>query len=400
MPDFAYTARTTAGDKVTGVIQAGTEHEASSLLAGQALFPIDVARQKQKTTFGGKRVSGQLIATTYSQLASLLRSGVPLLRSLKVLQQQSSNEALQDVLQKVHDRVEEGATLAEAMSRHPRVFGEMPVSMVRAGGEGGFLEEALDRVAMFTEQQEDLKSRTAGALAYPAFLAVVGTTVIAVLVIFFVPKFEELFASLRERGELPLVTEWLLWTSHALGGWPGIMGALALAGLFLMLRQYVQTDRGRMLNDYWKLRLPMIGPIFKNLAVARFCRVLGTLLRNGVPILRSLEIASSATSNRVLGEAIDAASQNISSGESLAAPLQTSGHFPVTVIEMISVAEESNSLDTVLVDIADDLERRTTRRLDIFVRLLEPILLLFLAGAVLIVVIALLVPVLKMSMTL
>ncbi len=400
MPDFAYTARTTAGDKVTGVIQAGNEHEASSLLAGQALFPIDVAKQKQKTTFGGKRVSGQLIATTYSQLASLLRSGVPLLRSLKVLQQQSSNEALQDVLQNVHDRVEEGATLAEAMSRHPRVFGEMPVSMVRAGGEGGFLEEALDRVAMFTEQQEDLKSRTAGALAYPAFLAVVGTTVIAVLVIFFVPKFEELFASLRERGELPLVTEWLLWTSHALGGWPGIMGALALAGLFFMLRQYVQTDRGRMLSDHWKLRLPMIGPIFKNLAVARFCRVLGTLLRNGVPILRSLEIASSATSNRVLGEAIDAASQNISSGESLAAPLQTSGHFPVTVIEMISVAEESNSLDTVLVDIADDLERRTTRRLDIFVRLLEPILLLFLAGAVLIVVIALLVPVLKMSMTL
>jgi type II secretory pathway component PulF len=400
MPDFAYIARTTAGEKVTGVISAPSEREATTLLSGKALFPINVAQQKQRISIGGRRVSGQLVATTYSQLASLLRSGVPLLRSLKVLEKQTSNEALQEVLQNVHDRVEEGATLAEAMSRHPRVFGEMPVSMVRAGGEGGFLEEALDRVAMFTEEQEDLKSRTAGALAYPAFLAIVGTTVIAVLVIFFVPKFEELFESLRERGELPILTEWLLWTSHMLGGWPGLVAAVVLVAMFLLLRQYVQTEDGRMVSDRVKLRLPMIGPIFMNLAVARFCRVLGTLLRNGVPILKSLEIASSATSNRVLGQAIEAASLNISSGESLAAPLQTSGHFPATVIEMISVAEESNSLDTVLVDIADGLERRTSRRLDIFVRLLEPILLLFLAGAVLVVVIALLVPVLKMSMTL
>jgi type II secretory pathway component PulF len=400
MPDFAYTARTTAGEKVTGVINAPSEREATTLLSGKTLYPINDDQQKQRTSFGGRRVSGQLVATTYSQLASLLRSGVPLLRSLKVLEKQTSNEALQEVLQNVHDRVEEGATLAEAMARHPRVFGEMPVSMVRAGGEGGFLEEALDRVATFTEEQEDLKSRTAGALAYPAFLAIVGTTVIAVLVIFFVPKFEELFESLRERGELPILTEWLLWTSHMLGGWPGLVAAVVLVAMFLLLRQYVQTEDGRMVSDRVKLRLPMIGPIFMNLAVARFCRVLGTLLRNGVPILKSLEIASSATSNRVLGQAIEAASQNISSGESLAAPLQTSGHFPATVIEMISVAEESNSLDTVLVDIADGLERRTSRRLDIFVRLLEPILLLFLAGAVLVVVIALLVPVLKMSMTL
>ena len=313
MPDFAYIARTTAGEKVTGVINAPSEREATTLLSGKSLFPINVAPQKQRISIGGRRVSGQLVATTYSQLASLLRSGVPLLRSLKVLEKQTSNEALQEVLQNVHDRVEEGATLAEAMSRHPRVFGEMPVSMVRAGGEGGFLEEALDRVAMFTEEQEDLKSRTAGALAYPAFLAIVGTTVIAVLVIFFVPKFEELFESLRERGELPILTEWLLWTSHMLGGWPGLVAAVVLVAMFLLLRQYVQTEDGRMVRDRVKLRLPMIGPIFMNLAVARFCRVLGTLLRNGVPILKSLEIASSATSNRVLGQAIEAASQNISS---------------------------------------------------------------------------------------
>ena len=159
------------------------------------------------------------MATTYSQLASLLRSGVPLLRSIEVLRKQVSSQTLARVLGETRDRVEQGDTLGNAMARYPKVFSEMAVSMVRAGGEGGFLEEALERVAQFTEQQEDLKARTIGALAYPVFLGSVGTLIVAALIIFFVPQFEELFQSLRERNELPVLTEWLLWFSKSLKSW-------------------------------------------------------------------------------------------------------------------------------------------------------------------------------------
>jgi type II secretory pathway component PulF len=338
MPEFAYTARDAKGQKVSGTVSAASERDVVALLAGRSLFPVEVTVPRQSAG-GNWRVGAQLMATTYGQLASLLRNGVPLLKSINVLRDQTSNDNLKNVLDDVHGRVEEGATLADAMARHRRAFSEMAINMVRAGGEGGFLEDALDRVAQFTEQQEDLRSRTLGAVAYPAFLAVVGTLVVAALLVFFVPGFEELFSRLRDRGELPIVTDALLTLS-------------------------------------------------------------GGLLRNGVPILKALDVSREAAGNRVLSQAIARASQNITAGEALAPPLAASGYFPPLVVEMIAVAEEANTLDTVLVDIADGLERRTARQLDLMVRLLEPILLLILAGIVLVVVVALLLPVLRMSSTL
>ncbi|MCA9175555.1 MAG: type II secretion system F family protein [Planctomycetales bacterium] len=398
MPDFAYTARNMSGERVTGRIAAGSEREAVALLTGQSLFPMEVVAEKRAAS-KGKRVRGQIMALTYNQLSSLLRSGVPLLRSLSVLRDQCSHPVLSQVLEDIYSRVEDGSSLAEAMARHPRVFNEMAVSMVRAGGEGGFLEEALERVATFTEEADDLKARTTGALAYPAFLGVVGTIVVSTLIIVFVPQFAKLFDKLRERGELPRMTDYLLGFSDMLRDY-GIWLALAAMIAAYVLRQRLNTDEGRRTWDYVKVRVPMIGGIFLDLAVARFCRVLGTLLRNGVPILRSLEISRAAAGNRVLAEAIGKASENISSGASLAAPLASSGYFPKLVVEMITVAEEANTLDTVLVEIADGLEKRTSRRLDLFVRLLEPVMLLIMAGIVLCVVIALLLPVIKMSSSL
>ena len=403
MPDFSYIARDAHGQKVTGSLAAASQREALSQLTGRALFPIEVqaaaGAKRSAGLLGGRRVGGQVIANAYAQLAALLRSGVPLLRSLVVLREQSSHERLGEVLADVHDRVEQGGTLGEAMAVHPKVFDEMAVSMVRAGGEGGFLEEALDRVAVFTEEQEDLKARTMGALAYPVFLATVGTLVVGGLLVFFVPGFEEMFARLRDRGELPALTDWLLWFSRNLQRW-GWVGLLALLAGGFYLKIQVATPQGRRQYDAVKLRLPLLGPIFRNLAVARFCRVLGTLLRNGVPILKSLEISREAAGNRVLAEAITDATENISSGESLAGPLAASGQFPATVVEMVAVAEESNTLESVLTDVADGLERRTGRRLDLMVRLIEPVMLLILAGVVLVVVLALLLPIMKMSSTL
>jgi type II secretory pathway component PulF len=216
--------------------------------------------------------------------------------------------------------------------------------------------------------------------------------------VFFVPRFEGLFAQLRARGELPTVTTALLWTSHQAWRW-GWLVLLGLIGGVWYARRWLRSEAGRWWWDRVRLKLPLVGPIFLSLAVARFCRVLGTLLRNGVPILRSLQSSSEATANRVLGAAIRKASENISAGQPLAKPLAASGHFPVLVVEMIAVAEQANTLEKVLLEIADALERRTWRRLDLAVRLIEPMLLLLLAGAVLVVVIALLLPILRMGMT-
>jgi general secretion pathway protein F/type IV pilus assembly protein PilC len=230
------------------------------------------------------------------------------------------------------------------------------------------------------------------------FLSVVGTLVVFGLLIFFVPNFGQIFEDLREQGQLPAVTEWLMWTSETLQRW-GIVLLLALGMLIAVLRNRFVTESGRRAADRWRIKIPVFGNIYLNLAIARFCRVLGTLLRNGVPILKSLDISRDAAGNWVLSDAIQRASENISSGDSLAAPLAASGHFPSTVVEMIAVAEESNTLETVLVEIADSLERQTERRLDLMVRLLEPVMLLILAAIVLFVVIALLLPIFKMTST-
>lgn len=399
MTDFAYIARDLTGNRVEGTLAAGTEREAIASLSARDLFPLRVAAADGRTgATRSPRVRAKVMATTYSQLSALLRSGVPLLRSLEIIRQQTPHKNLAIVLEDVHSRVEEGATLADAMARHPRAFGELGTSIVRAGGEGGFMEEALDRLARFTEQQDELRSRVVGALAYPAILFVLGTLVVNALVIFFVPKFENLFSRLRARGELPAITDWLLWLSHTMQSY-GLFIVAGLMILVLWLRSRLITEEGRQWLDRWRLKVPVVSSIYLSLAVSRFCRVLGTLLTGGVPIVRSLEISADSTGNRILATAVRDAAENISAGESLARPLGECGHFPADVVEMIAVAEQSNSLETVLPHVADTLERETWRRLDLFVRLLEPLMLLLLAGVVLVVVIALLVPVLKMSTT-
>jgi type II secretory pathway component PulF len=400
MPEFQYIARDTTGNKITGTIAAAGRREAAANLVAKALFPVDVQEAgKVVETKNIRRVPAQLLAVTYSQLADLLRSGVPLLRALEVIRKQTSHNAMNQVLSEVCHQVEEGSTLADALNRFPRVFGEMAVNMIRAGGEGGFLEEALTRVAEFTEASEDLKKRTLGAIAYPAILAIFGVALVIVLIVFFVPQFEDLFSQLRERNELPALTETLLWLSETLRSRYGVaLLAAAIVGVGFA-RYSLNSDKGRLWSDKAKMKLPVVGPIFQSLAVARFCRVLGTLLKNGVPILRSMDISRNATGNRVLAIAIGNATENISAGQSLAEPLAASGQFPPSVVEMIAVAEQANNLEAVLLDTADSLEKHTWRKLDLAVRLVEPLMLLLIAGLVLLMAIALLQPMFNMSKT-
>ena len=397
MPDFAYVARDMTGKSATGTIAATNARDAATQLGAKSLFPISITVNKTSQVKMTRRVSGQQMGSFYAQCASLLRAGVPMLRALTLLSNQSGgNRTLQNAVTEIRGRVEEGEALGEAMSRYPRIFNDMAVNMVRAGSEGGFLEDALERVGSFVEKQEEIKGKTMGAIAYPIFVMGVGVVVVSILLIFFVPQFEEVFKGLRAKGQLPQATELLLSLSELMKGyWWVFLGVAGLAGLGL--NQYLKTPRGKRNADLLKIKAPLLGSVFLNLAVARFCQVLGTLLKNGVPILRSLEISRHAAGNMILSESIAEASEEITAGERLAKQLEKCGHFPQTVVEMISVAEESNSLDSVLVTISENLERTTFRRLETVVRLLEPMMLLLLAAMVMFVVLALMIPILNSS---
>jgi len=388
-----------SGQEVKGLLTAGTETEVVSTLSSRELFPLRIELAESARAddrLRGRRVKARDLATFYAQLSDLLRSGVPLLRSLELLQRQSRNKVLKVVLQEVRDEVADGTRLAEALRQHPNVFSELAISMVRAGEEGSFLEDVLRRIADFTEHQEDLKGRVVGAAVYPMFLMIVGGLVLTFMMIWFVPKFEPIFQRLETRGELPWATTAVVGISDTLSNYGlVVVGVIAAAAFFAA--QYFATDEGRMTLDRGKLTVPGAGKIYRSLAIARFCRILGTLLSNGVPILNSLRISKDATGNKVLSGAINEASDFISAGKTLAEPLRASGEFPEEAVEIIAVAEEANNLEKVLVDIAESMERRTYRYLELFVRLLEPAMLLVMALLVLFVMLGLLLPVLQSS---
>lgn len=399
MPDFNYEAFESTGAKTTGTLTAGNEREAASTLESRGLFPVKIVLARVSQSGGGffaGGVSKRHIATMYSQLADLMHSGVPLMRSLELLERLSPSKKLQAVLRDVRMKVADGTNLATAMSAHPKVFDELAVSMVRAGQEGGFLEDVLKRTSQFVENQEDLKSKVIGSLAYPVFLAIAGFTVLNVLVIFFVPKFEPIFEKLRAKGELPVLTKYLMAVSHFMQSTTGIL--LVVVIVASLIGTYIWTrGAGRYFWDGFKLRIPLLGKISLALSLSRFTRILGTMMHNGIPILKALSIAKDSTANKVLAAAIDEAAENVTSGQKLADPLRKCKYFPIDVVEMIAIAEESNNLEKVLIDIADSLEKRTARTLDLSVKLLEPIMLLVMAVAVLLVVAGLLLPVFKMG---
>jgi len=399
MPDFRYQARELSGKQVSGVLTATSEKDALSILAARSLFPMSVSlteQSKQQASAGSRRVPTRYLTVFYNQLSDLLKSGVPLLRSLQLLEDQTSNPVLRSVVQDIREQVADGTRLNDAMRRHPKTFNFLSISMVKAGEEGGFLEEVLSRIAVFNEHQEELRGRVTGAMVYPMFLMTVGLAIVTVMMIWFVPEFASMFDRMQDQGTLPWATTTLLSISDLIQK-RGLLLLAGLGGVVFGIVYYIRTPEGSRNLDRLKLRLPGLGGILQSLAVARFCRMLGTLLKNGVPILQSLRIAKDASGNVILAEAIGNAADNVSSGQSLAVPLRASGQFSRDLIEMIAVGEEANNLENVLINVADNMEKRTSRRIDMVVRLLEPMLLLVMATVVTFVIAALLLPVLNMS---
>ena len=402
MNDFAYTAKSSTGQKLSGTIAAASRSDAMARLRAQSLFPMTlVDRQAKKTAriplAFPVRVSKEQTADFCAQLADLLTNGVAMLESLRILSDATENPRLKEISMRIHDAVAQGDSLDVAMSKESAMFSELTLSMVRAGQEGAFLEEALQRTAIFLRKQDEMRSKIVGALTYPVILGVVGTVITSLMVVFLVPKFQPFFDRLEQNGTgLPMITIVLLGVSHTLMNY-GVFVLMALAAISYTTYRAIRTARGRRIMDQVKLKTPLVGSIFHDAAVSRACRVLGTMLRNGVPLLRSLRISSESTGNTLLAEAMMKSAENVTAGDTLSKPLAASGLIPPQVMAMIRVAEESNTLDEVLIKFADRIDNRIERRLEVLVRMIEPLMLILIGGMVMFVIVGVLLPVFDLN---
>ncbi|MFQ5463223.1 MAG: type II secretion system F family protein [Phycisphaerae bacterium] len=395
MPSFSYKAVNDSGTPVTGVLTAENYQVALRMLEEQALFPVKVSEGISDGAFGGSsqhRVKLAQLTTFYSQLADLLRAGVPMLRSLDVLSRQATGGSLSQIVKELREDVAGGMSLGDAMVKHPRAFSHLDASMVRAGEQGGFLEDVLERIAIFTEKQDELRNKVVGAMIYPSILVIAGGGVVLLLMLFVVPKLRD---QLRPETFNFLTVAVFGACDLLMNHYVAILAVVV--ALILGIRLWMQTEQGQLLFDRFKLRAPLLGKILTMVAICRFCRILGTMLHNGVPILQALKIAKDSAGNQILVDLIDRAGESVRKGAPLSDPLRESGLFPLAVVDMIAVAEEGNNLETVLVQIADTNEARTARTVDLAVRILEPILLVIMALAVFCIALGLLLPILTMG---
>ena len=393
MATYAYIARKVSGEEVAGVMVADSPAAVVRALDERELFPVKVDEQAvPRGTFGRRRIGAKDLSVLYGQLSDLLGAGVPALRALDTLGRSIVNPRLAALVRQIRERVAAGESLADAMAQQPAVFTTLHVAMVRAGEQGGFLEQVLSNLSAFLERQDELRNKVLGAMVYPLLVLTVGLVVATLLLIFLVPQFKGFFEGL----EVPLPTRMLFGVSEFFANfWPVVVLAAAVAASATW--GFVRSDRGRRVWETWRLKLPVLGRILRLVAITRFCRILGMMLEGGVPLLDALGIAKDATGSLVLAEAVGEATENVRAGETLADPLSDSGYFPPEILEMIAVAEESNQLERTLLQIADTVERRTNRQVDLGVRLIEPMILIMLAAGIGVFAVALVYPIFSMA---
>jgi type II secretory pathway component PulF len=398
VPTFEYQALSSTGQPVSGVLAGASEQAVLAELETRRLVPTQIRETSSDAPkLGRRRVSDRALGNSYTQLSDLLRAGVPLLRGLKLLANRRSKPALAAVFKELAEAVEKGSDLGAAMANNPTVFPPVHVAMVRAGEKGGFLEEVLQRLGTLVIKQADLKSKVIGNMVYPALLVVLGVGVGIAIFGFFIPQFRPMFANLK--GGLPPLTKLVFALSDAVGAYGLYTGAVVAAAAFIAWR-VLRRPGVREAFERFKTRMWVIGPLVRGFATARFCQLLGTMLSNGVPMLAALRIAKDGTGNLLLAQAIERAAEEVKGGKGLSAPLAESGLLDDDVIEMIAVGESANNLDEVLLKVGDSIEARLDRMLGAAVRLIEPLLLLGMAGVVGVVAGALLIPMSKLSSSL
>ena len=396
MAQYEYTAKNaTSGQILKGTMDVPSRDEVIAFIRKNRMILVSVREAPKQIAFkmpgGGVKTRDVVIFTR--QFATMINAGLPLVQSLSILAQQTENKILKDITKAVVYDVEAGNTLADALAKHPKAFTGLYVNMVAAGEAGGILDTILLRLATFLEKNDALVRKVKGALVYPAVIITVAIIAVAVLLIFVIPTFSSMFASVNM--ELPLPTRVVISASDILTRfwWAIIGGAIALV---LGIRSYYSTPDGRKNIDGMLLKAPVLGDLLRKSAVSRFTRTLGTLISSGVSILDGLEITAKTAGNRVVHDAVMQSRQSIAGGETIAGPLQTSGVFPPMVISMISVGEQTGGLDEMLTKIADFYDAEVDVAVSALLSLMEPVMIVVLGVIVGGMVVAMYLPIFDM----
>ncbi len=402
MPVYEYKGVTGSGRNVSGVQDGEGLKAVKSKLKREGIIVLEIregsstrAARRETLSFAfGSRVRLVDVANATRQLATLLSSGLPLMDALTVLVEQEENAGLRGALSSVRDTVREGATLADALKDNPKVFSQLYINMVSAGEASGTLEITLDRLADFLDEQVRFRGRISAALAYPAFMTIIGFGMLLFIFTFVMPRIIGMFQDMKQ--QLPFITLVLLAVVRFLSSfWWALL--LGLAGGAYYFRWYARTQAGKENIDARLLRLPVFGPLIRMIAVSRFTRTLGTLLQSGVPTLAALDIVRNVIGNSVLANAVQKARENVREGEPIADPLRRSGLFPPVVVQMVAVGEKSGELEKMLLKISDSFDRTVETRLTGLMALMEPVIILAMGLIIGFVVIAIMLPMLEMS---
>ncbi len=396
MPVYEYTARNPAnGQILKGQLDVPSKDDVVKHIKQQKMMMVNIREQPKAITFSLKRksVSTRDIVIFTRQFATMINAGLPLVQSLDILAKQTENPALAEVTRQVVYNVESGHTLADAFSKHPKAFTDLYVNMVAAGEAGGILDTILLRLATFLEKNDALVRKVKGAMVYPGVIFTVAGVAVAVLLIFVIPTFQAMFASVNL--ELPLPTRIVIGASQLLINYWWVI--LAVIGLSVFgIRRYYATDDGKKRLDQMLLNAPVLGDLLRKSAVSRFTRTLGTLISSGVSILDGLEITAKTAGNRVIHDAVMASRQSIAGGETIAAPLEKSKVFPPMVISMIAVGEQTGGLDEMLSKIADFYDDEVDVAVGALLSLMEPIMIVVLGVIVGGMVVAMYLPIFDM----
>lgn len=414
MNAYTYEAVNAAGLSSTGIIEVASQNEAVRRIKEMGLFPTRVAerrqyriaRDKAKTksatatkrfqfTLFEQRVKPAGVAALTRQMATLVNAGLPLLRGLNILQQQESNTTLKRILGEVAMMIEGGSLFSEALAAHPKVFKKLFVNMVRAGEAGGALEISLRRLAEFMEKAEKIKGKVQSAMFYPVAVMSVASGVMALMMLFVIPKFKEVFAGLTNGAALPSFTTLILNLSDLIRHHAPLVG-IALGALVFCFLLGLRTKPGRFAFDQFKLKMPLLGPVFRKSAISRFARTLGTLLGSGVPVLQALNIVRETAGNVVVGNVISSIHDGVKEGEKITVPLRASNVFPPMIIGMVDIGEQTGALPDMLLKVADGCDEEVDNAVTAMTSLLEPIMIVFLAVVVGSIVIAMFLPIIAM----
>ncbi len=395
---FQWSGKTVRGTVESGEMTAGTREEVIALLRRRNITATVVTEKTKKGILGkfslGGKVKDKDIVIFTRQFATMIDAGLPLVQALDILSTQVENKTLGKTLAQVKTDVESGATYADALKKHPRIFSELYVNMVAAGEAGGILDTILNRLATYIEKAMKLKKKVKGALVYPAVVTSIAVLVIAIIMIFVVPTFAKMFAQLG--GTLPFPTRLIINMSNFIAGIGGLLVAGGSVAFFVFLVQFRRTEKGKYLTDRILLRLPIFGVLLKKVAVAKFTRTLGTLVSSGVPILDGLDITAKTSGNKVVEYAIVEVRKGVVGGKTLAEPITKAKVFPPMVTHMIAVGESTGALDAMLAKIADFYDDEVDAAVSNLTAMMEPMLMVFLGGTVGFIVVAMYLPIFKL----